>query len=48
MNMNKIRGRIAERGMTQKEFCERIGINVHTFYNYRNYAEGIRYKTLKK
>lgn len=48
MDMNKIRGRIVERSMTQKSFCERIGINYHTFYNYRDSPEGMRYGTLKK
>lgn len=48
MNMNKIRGRIVERGMTQKEFCERIGLNTRTFYNYRDNPERMSYGTLKK
>lgn len=49
MNMNKIRGRIVERGMSQKEFCEKIEINYHTFYNYcKKNVDAMPYKTLKK
>lgn len=48
MNLNKVRGRIVELGMTKKQFCSEIGIEPRTFDNYKKHPERIKYGTLVK
>lgn len=48
MNIEKTLNRIRELGMSQREFCKKIGVDERTFANYKKKPESIRYGTLVK